>query len=133
MYLNPFGMSSSCMAKQKLLGFVAVLGFLSMQAQAEEKPHGRLWRVSAAILGAVTIADMHSSVGRLEAHPFLRSPDGRFAARGVALKGIGVGAAIGAQWLLLRRNPRAAPYAAGANLALSALTGAAVVHNHMLK
>ena len=37
------------------------------------------------------------------------------------------------QWLMLRKNPKAAPYAAGINFAAAALTGAAVVHNHMLK
>jgi len=40
---------------------------------------------------------------------------------------------LGAQYLLLRKNPKAAPYAAGINFATAALTGAAVVHNHMLK
>ena len=53
--------------------------------------------------------------------------------RGMAIKGVGVSAIIGAQWLMLRKNPKAAPYAAGANFAAAALTGAIVVHNHMLK
>lgn len=126
-------MSSSGMYKQKLLAILLLLGLFSCQAHAEEKRHGRLWRVSAVVLGAITIADMQSSAGRPEANPWLRSADGRFASRGVALKGAGVGAALGAQWLLLRRSPKAAPFAAGANLAASALTGAVVIRNHMLK
>jgi len=133
MYRNPSGMSLSFMPKQKLLAFFLVLSLFSLNAQAEEHRHGKLWRVSVAILGAVTIADMQSSVGRMEANPLLSSSDGRFSGRGMALKGVGVGAMVGAQWLLLRKNPKAAPYAAGANFAAAALTGAVVVHNHMLK
>jgi hypothetical protein len=120
------------MRKQKLAGFVVILGLFSVNAQAETK-HGKIWRVSAAVLGAVTIADMQSSVGRREANSFLQSNDGRFAGRGIALKSLVVGAAVGGQWLLLRRNPNAAGWAAGANFAAASITGAVVVHNHMLK
>ncbi len=133
MYRNPSGMSLSFMPKQKLLAFFLVLSLFSLNAQAEEHRHGKLWRVSVAILGAVTIADMQSSVGRMEANPLLSSSDGRFSGRGMALKGVGVGAVVGVQWLLLRKNPKAAPWAAGANFAAAALTGTAVIHNHMLK
>jgi hypothetical protein len=126
-------MSSFFMLKTKAFGFLLIVSLFSLQAQAQEKRHGKLWAVSAAILGAVTIADVQSSVGRYEANPFLRSSDGRFSTRGVALKGLVVGAAMGGQWLLIRKSPKAAPYAAGINFAAAALTGAAVVHNHMLK
>jgi hypothetical protein len=120
------------MRKHRLVAVLAILGLFSAQAHAETR-RGKIWRVSVAVLGAVTIADMHSSMGRPEANAFLRSNDGRFAGRGVALKSIVVGTALGAQWLMLRRNPNAAGYAAGANFAAAALTGAVVVHNHMLK
>ena len=59
-------MSRSYMRKQKLLGLLVILGLFSAEAQAETR-HGKLWRASAAILGAVTIADMQSSAGRREA------------------------------------------------------------------
>jgi hypothetical protein len=120
------------MRKQKLVGLLLIVGIFSAQGQAEEH-HGKLWRVSAALLGAVTIADVQSSVGRPEANPFLASRNGQFSGRGIALKGVMVGGMIGAQWLMLRRNPQAAKYAAGANFAATALTGAVVVRNHMLK
>ena len=120
------------MRKQKLVGFLVLLGLFSAQAQAETR-RGKLWRVSAAVLGAVTIADMHSSVGRREANAFLQSNDGRFAGRGVALKSLVVGATLGGQWLMLRKNPNAAGYAAGVNFAMASVTGAVVVRNHMVK
>jgi hypothetical protein len=44
-----------------------------------------------------------------------------------------VGGVLGVQWIMLRRNPQASKYAAGANFAMAAITGAVVVHNHMIK
>ena len=126
-------MSSFCMNKTKLFALILTLLAWSSQSKAEEQRHGKLWRVSAAVLGAVTVADMQSSMGRLEVNPMLRSQNGRFGAQGVALKGGIVGGVLCAQWLMVRKNPKAAPYAAGMNFAAAALTGAAVAHNHMLK
>ena len=120
------------MRTNKLVGLLVIFGLFSAQSQAQER-HGKLWRISAAVLGAVTIADMQSSMGRQEANPFLASQNGQFSGRGMALKGAGVGAMLGVQWLMLRRNPQAAKYAIGANFAATALTGAIVVHNHMVK
>jgi len=136
MYLRRLSMSSSLMPKQKLSAFLLILSLFSVHAEAEElreARHGKLWRASVAVLGAVAIADMQSSAGRMEANPLLSSSNGRFSGRGMALKGAGVGAVAGVQWLLLRKNPKAAPWAAGVNFAAAALTGTAVIHNHMLK
>jgi hypothetical protein len=122
------------MRTNKVLGLLVIFGLFTAQSQAEEfHSHSKLWRVSAAVLGAVTIADMQSSVGRQEANPFLASQNGQFNGRGMALKGAGVGAMLGVQYFMLRKNPHAAKYAAGANFAAAALTGAIVVHNHMVK
>lgn len=125
-------MRSSYMIKTKVFGFLIILGLFSTQAQAETK-RGKLWRASVAVLGAVSIADMHSSMGRREANPFLRSSDGRFHGRGIALKSIAVASVVGAQWLMVRKHPNSAGYAAAANFAAASLTGAVVVHNHMIK
>src|SRR5205814_6906792 len=114
---------------QKLAGFLVILGLFSAQARAERPRHGKLWKVSAAILGAVTIADMQSSMGRPEASAFLQSNDGRFTGRGIALKSLVVGGAVAGQWLMLRRNPNAAGYAAGVNFAMASITGAVVARN----
>jgi hypothetical protein len=141
MYLIGFRMTSSLMRKQKLVVLLVVLGLFSAQAHAEdmaprfseEHHHSKLWTVSAAMLAAVTIADVQSSIGRQEANPFLASPNGQFSGRGLALKGLTVGGVVGVQWLMLRKHPQPAKYAAGANFAATALTGAAVIHNHMVK
>src|SRR5438128_2320708 len=120
------------MQKKKLLvGVLVVLGIFTVDGRAETR--GKVWRLSSAILGAVTIADIHSSFGSNEANPLLRSSSGQFAVRGVAIKGAVVGAALGAQWLMIRKNPKAAGYAAGANFAAAAVTGAIVVRNHRIQ
>ncbi len=137
MYPSLFGMQSFFMRTQTLVGFLVILGLFSAQAKAEDiqvyHGHGKLWKVSAAMLTAVTIADMQSSVGRQEANPLLASRSGQFSGQGVALKSLMVGGVLGVQWVMLRRNPQASKYAAGANFAMTALTGAIVVHNHMIK
>ena len=121
MYPCPFGVQSFLMRTQKLVGLLIILGLFSAQAKAEDvqiyHSHGKLWKFSAAMLTAVTIADMQSSVGRQEANPLLASQNGQFSGQGVALKGLMVGGLLGVQWVMLRRNPQASKYAAGANFA----------------
>ena len=128
-------MQSFLMRTQKLIGLLVILGLFSAQSQAEDFPqrHSKLWKVSAGLLAAVTVADMQSSIGRQEANPLLAGPRGQFSGSGIAIKSLFVGGMIGGQWLLLRKNPQASKFAAGANFAATALTGAIVVHNHMLK
>jgi hypothetical protein len=137
MYRCPFGVQSFLMRTQKLVGLLIILGLFSAQAKAEDiqtyHSHGKLWKFSAVMLTAVTIADMQSSVGRQEANPLLASQSGQFSGQGVAIKGLVVGGVLGVQWIMLRRNPQASKYAAGANFAMAAITGAVVVHNHMIK
>ena len=120
------------MRKLKVIGFLVILGLVTAPANAETR-RGKLWKISVAVLGAVSIADVQSSMGRRELNPLLQSGNGRFQARGVTLKTLIVGSSLGAQWFLVRKNPHAAGYAAAANFGVSALTGAVVVHNHMLK
>jgi hypothetical protein len=133
-------MRSFFMRTQKAVGILIVLGLFSAQAKAasslspQPQHHNKLWKVSAALLTAVTIADMQSSIGRREANPLLASSQsGQLSGQGIALKSLVVGGALGVQWFMLRRNPQASKYAAGANFAMTAVTGAAVIHNHMIK
>jgi hypothetical protein len=125
------------MRTQKLVGLLVILTLFSAQAKAEDMriyhSHSKLWKLSAAMLTAVTVADVQSSMGRQEANPLLASQGGQFSGQGVALKGLMVGGLLGVQWVMLRRNPQASKYAAGANFAMAAITGAVVVHNHMIK
>lgn len=116
----------------KLVVVILLFTFFTSAANAETRKK-KLWRISAAVLGAVTIADVQSSFGRREMNPLLQSSGGRFGSQGIAIKGAIVGATLGTQWLLMRKNPQVAGYAAGTNFAIAAATGAVVVRNHMLK
>jgi hypothetical protein len=117
--------------KQLVLFFL--IGFLATGQAEETKRHSKLWKVSAAVLASVTIADVQSSMGRYEANGLLAGRDGRFGKRGVALKGVLVGAALGTQYFMLKKNPQGSAYAATANFAAAAVTGAVVARNHMVK
>jgi hypothetical protein len=114
------------------LPLLCIILLISFPVQAQNKKQ-KLWKISAAVLGAVTIADVQSSLGRPEANPFLSSGNGRFGGQGIALKSAIVGVGLGVQWLLLKKNPSAAKYAAVTNFAVAAATGTVVVRNHMLK
>ena len=106
--------------------------FLAPNTYAAEGGKGKkLWKISAAILGAVTIADVQSSIGRREMTPWLRSADGRFQGRGVSIKSAIVGGALLGQYFMMRNHPQAAGWAAGTNFAAAAATGAVVARNHM--
>jgi hypothetical protein len=97
-----------------------------------ERPRGvsRLWKASVALLAASSVADVHSSWGRLEANPLLRGPNGRFSTQGVVLKTMIVSGVIGAQYLMLRNHPKASKYGAITNFLMAGAISAAAVSNY---
>ncbi|MBK7928347.1 MAG: hypothetical protein IPJ98_12890 [Bryobacterales bacterium] len=92
-------------------------------------PPTRLWKASLAALAIATAADLATSLGKRELNPALRSADGRFGARGVAIKSLVTGSSLAGQWFLVRRSPQAAPYAAVANFGMAGVFSAAALHN----
>ena len=99
-------------------------------APGEQPRIGSLWKSSVIALLASSAADMHSSFGRREMNPLLANSQGRFSGRGIAIKALITGGAIGAQWLLLRRNPEAQKHAAIANIGMASLFTSAAIHNY---
>jgi hypothetical protein len=89
-----------------------------------------LWKASLALLVASSAADMQSSLGRRELNPLLANAQGRFGARGIAVKALITGGALGLQWLMMRNNPAADRYAAIANFGMAGLFTSAALHNH---
>ena len=116
----------------KAFTILLLLLAVSFPGHAESKKQ-KLWKISVAVLGAVTIADVQSSYGRPEINPLLRSPNGSFSSRGISVKSLIVGGSLTAQYFMLKKNPEASGWAAGANFAAAAATGAVVARNHMLK
>jgi hypothetical protein len=122
----------SIMKKISIVCLLAVvLGAAPSFAQDSRDSRKRsLWKASLVALVAATAADMQSSVGRHEANPLLRSPNGQFQARGFAIKAAITGGAVAAQWLLLKNNPQADKYAAVANFGMAGVFTSAAIHNH---
>ena len=114
---------------------IAATPFSEVPAYKAPTRKQRLWKVSLAVLGAATVVDIQSSMGRRELNPLLNSSSGRFSMQGVAIKSAIVGGAIGIQYLLLRRNPTPAAYTAAAatNFAIAGVTGSIAARNHMVK
>ncbi len=98
------------------------------------RPPGRssMWKLSAILAVSAAVADSHSSWGRLELNPLLRGANGRFGVRSVSLKALLTGGSIGAQYLLLRRNPKAEKYGTVTNFVMAGVLGAAAVNNYRL-
>lgn len=80
-----------------------------------------------AVAGA-SAADLASSWGGQEANPLLRGTDGRFGARGAAVKFGMVGGIIALERLWLR-DERYAPVVIGANAAVSVMYVRVAQHN----
>ncbi len=100
----------------------------SLEVHAETRA-ASLWKTSVAVLAGATAADAATSIGRVELNPLLRSADGRFHARGVAIKAAITGGAVAAQWLMLRNNSKAGKYAAAANFAAASLFAGVAARN----
>ena len=86
--------------------------------------------VSVAALTAAHVADTHSSWGREELHPLLRSADGRFGVKGLAVKSSLVAGHLTVQTLILRKWPQARRAAAVLNFALAGIVGVIAVRNY---
>jgi hypothetical protein len=111
---------------------VVTLGILlSLPAHAAdihpESGPKRLWKWSIAALAAANTADAASSFGRYELNPVLGV--GRFCPRATGIKFGISSAAIGAQYLMLRRRPEAARKAAWVNFTLAGATAGIAVRN----
>ena len=108
-----------------------LLAALSLVAESRPRPRpSKLrWWLSVAALSAAAALDVHSSWGRRELNPMLQSPNGRFNARGLAVKSSILGTSCGLQWLLLERRPGAVNTLTTANLGLASWTAGVAAHN----
>lgn len=103
---------------------------LNAQSQTERKGLSKLWWASVAAVVAGSAADAHSSWGRQELNPLLRGANGEFGMKAVGIKAAIASGVIGVQYLMLRKNPHAAKYAAIANFGMAGAFGGVAVYNH---
>jgi hypothetical protein len=92
----------------------------------------RWWRASLVSVAASNALDVHSSWRKRELNGILASRDGSFGASGALFKLAFYGTSAGVQYLVCRRNPRAAMYRylTILNLGSSAAVGATAIRNY---
>jgi hypothetical protein len=87
------------------------------------------WKWSLVPLFASHAMDAGSSWGHVERNSLLAGPDGRFGAKAAGIKFGAVGAAVIAEYFLMKRHPKLAKMIVQANYGNAALTSGLAVHN----
>ena len=90
--------------------------------------HRKLAKLSRIALVAASAADTASSWGGFEANPLLRSHDGRFGARGSAIK-----FGVLAVWLLASRKHQSEPVVVYGNFAAAGLLSGVAARNWRIR
>ncbi len=104
--------------------------------QEESRIHQRAqkrWMWSTVALVAASFADAHSSWGKLESNPALRSGNGTFGAKGLAFKMGMVGGIVAGQHFMLRHNPRLAPAASWVNFGVAGVKAGVAARNYQIQ
>ncbi len=70
----------------------------------EDRRSKTVWEVSMAAMVGASAFDAFSSMGKSESNPLLRSSDGNFGAKGIAIKAGLAGASLFPQYLLRNRK-----------------------------
>jgi hypothetical protein len=89
----------------------------------------RRWEISLVPLIAANALDAGSSWGHRETNPLLAGSDGEFGVRAAGIKFGMVGAAVAAEYFLMKRHPKLATLIINANRASAVLTTAFAIHN----
>jgi hypothetical protein len=93
----------------------------------------RAWKISVAPLLASQILDASSSYGMRELNPLLASADGGFDRKGAAIKMGITGAAMGVEYLVIRKYPRSARVISKLNWSTGIVTTGFAIHNYAIK
>lgn len=93
----------------------------------------RTWKHSLVPLAASQALDIASSYGMRELNPMLAGSDGRFGMKATTIKIGTAAAAVGVEYLIVKKWPSSARTLAKLNWASSILTGSFAVHNYAIK
>jgi hypothetical protein len=105
----------------------------SVESMARDAHNYRAWKFSLAPVIAGQALDVASSYGMRELNPMMASQDGRFGMKGASIK-IGVSAAmLGAEYLIIRRNPSSSRLLTKLNWAAGFVTIGFATHNFAIK
>lgn len=87
---------------------------------------------STVALVAASFADSHSSWGKRESNPMMRSANGTFGGRGFALKMGLVGGMIAGQYVMVKTNPDLAKPLSFANFGYAGVKTAVAIRNYQI-
>jgi hypothetical protein len=91
------------------------------------------WKISLAPLVASQALDVSSSYGMRELNPLLASANGGLEMKGAAIK-LGItGAAVGAEYLIVRKFPRSARMISRLNWTSGIVTTGFAIHNYVIR
>jgi hypothetical protein len=93
----------------------------------------RSWKISLAPLVASQALDASSSYGMRELNPLLASANGGFEMKGAMIKLGFTGAAVGAEYLIIRKYPHTAGIIAKLNWTCGIVTTGFAIHNYAIK
>lgn len=109
-----------------------LIAILAAHSASAESRWAKVARWSAIAVAAASGADATSSWGRIEMHPGLRSSDGRFGGRGLAVKAGVTAGYLAATRLILRRHPDKARQVAIVDFAVAGVFAGAAAYNFRL-
>jgi hypothetical protein len=91
------------------------------------------WKISIAPLVVSQALDVSSSYGMRELNPLLASSNGGFEMKGAMIKLGFTGAAVGAEYLIVRKYPRSARIISKLNWTTGIVTTSFAIHNYAIK
>jgi hypothetical protein len=104
---------------------------LKEEARVQAKVKQRLMWSTVALLAA-SFADAHSSWGKRESNPVLRSNNGTFGAKGFAWKMGMVGGIIAAQQIFVHTNPAMGEAMTWTNFGLAGVKASVAARNYRI-
>ena len=106
--------------------------FPAEEPAAKASRWNQQWTISLAPLFVSETLDAASSYGMRELNPLLAGPDGAFGMKATGVKFGVVGALAGAEYLLVKKYPRAAKFFTIVNWTTAGATTGLAVHNFRL-
>jgi len=114
--------------QSRILLSVFLIGSFCIPMNAETKTK-RLWKISLAVLGTATIVDASTSWNQREANPLLRSSNGTFGGKAVAIKGLLAGSTLLYQCYAIKKRPEMERTATLLNFGAAAMFSGIAVGN----
>ena len=115
-------------AQSRIFLSLLLIGSFCIPVNAESKQK-KLWKASLAVLASASIADASTSWNQREANPLLRSGNGTFGGKAIAIKGLLAGGTVFYQYYIVRKKPEMERTATYVNFGAAAMFAGIAAHN----